>query len=1359
MSRSARRTGRRPAGPAGHAVALAALAALGALAALPAGPAPGHAQSGTVRYVDDTAGCEGQRPCYQAIQAAVDAAADGDVISVAAGRYTETVLAAGKGLAFQGPGVGDPSAAPDPDRHAVWVGRSGGQPGVALTVDAAGGDVAGVEVSGFRFISHTVGVWLAGRRVGDPVPPPPGRPAAAVDADVVDGRVADNHFSGVGAGAPGDAAVVAAWARDLAIVANHVRGGRDGIVVAGATRAAVADNTIDAVAGTAIHVRAHGDDVEIARNTLRTAGQRGIAVHDLGGQGLAGLGTDVTIVDNSVLGAGAEGIDVAVASGGRLDHVDLLLNRVIGAGAGAGTPRGAVALRGGGAGLTMVRVQGGTIEATRRPPGALGAGIYAERVLGAFEIADVTVVDGAGPGLQVVDIESMWLHRSTVAGNADGVRVVETAATAPGAVSDIKLGGFAGEGNTLAGNGGAALTLVNARAGAGTSHDVDATYNAWGTAYAPDIEALIQHRPDDAALGTVSYLPALGTPRQLKLAADPPQLVANGTAESTLTASLTDAAGRPAADGTLVWLGIEGGGTLEAPGARVEVEYAAGPGAVQRSGEWGEFDSATFGPFSGAGYLRSSQPGATLIWSFEGDAVLARYGQTVIGPGTFTARIDGRPVGTISTLGPRRAWVDRVLAAGLGAGTHVIELTVASGEVNADVLVAGLTTRMGKVVTRLRAGAAIGTGRIAAQGWGADGAPSATLDVPFTAGPPATLALTAGAASLAVGGETTTVTADVRDALGRPVPDRTEVRFSTDLGSVTPDRVLTQNGRAATVFASGVDIGVANVRAAAGDVADTRTIALTAGPPATVVISPAAPSLPANSTATTDLTIAVRDAFGHPVRDGTSVLVVTNLGTLDAMALTTTGGVARTRLRTGGVAGDAVVQASAGAASGQASIAFEALDIRITKSAEPQTVVVPGEAVTFTLRVENVGAGPVFDLDVADPLPSGLVSPTFRTAFFPPGPEIERLPDGPPYRFRVDQLRPGQVGLLTIGARIDTSLRWGPRNEVTNRATAGTPKAAERTPEDNVSSANLVVVPGAVVTVTVRGPDRLTVGGATGKVTARVTDRFGNPVANGTSVFFTTDLGAVAPAVSQTRNGTAETTLTTGDRTGLATVRAVSTGDRGGVVRVRFTAGPPQSLTLAAARPRLPVGGETTVVTATLRDAFGNGVEDALIGLSTTLGLLSVTEARADADGTVTSTLRAGIRTGTATVRATSGALGEALEIPFVPGPPASIELAVVPDAIRVGGEARAVARVADEFGNPSAGTTVAFDTDIGRLAARAAATDGRGEAVTTVAGTRPGSGLVRATVGALSDTGALTVEPARVWLPYAVRLRALRRR
>ena len=70
---------------------------------------PSAAPAGlVVRYVDDDAGCDGQRPCYDHLQAAVDAADDGDVVSVAPGTYTETVSVIDKALAFEGPGAGDP---------------------------------------------------------------------------------------------------------------------------------------------------------------------------------------------------------------------------------------------------------------------------------------------------------------------------------------------------------------------------------------------------------------------------------------------------------------------------------------------------------------------------------------------------------------------------------------------------------------------------------------------------------------------------------------------------------------------------------------------------------------------------------------------------------------------------------------------------------------------------------------------------------------------------------------------------------------------------------------------------------------------------------------------------------------------------------------------------------------------------------------------------------------------------------------------------------------------------------------------------------------------------------------------------
>jgi hypothetical protein len=1323
---------------------------------------PGIARAASVRYVDDDAGCDGQRPCYQSIQVAVDAADSGDTLSVATGHYTETVLVVDKALIFEGPGVGDPAAPPSADRHAIWSAAPDGLPEVALTVDARSADLGGLRVTGFRFVSSSVGVRLVGRRSGDPVPLPAGLPASTVDTNIVGARIAGNVFTGEGegAGAPDlRGALVATWTRNLIFEQNVTLGGAAGAVVVGGSGLRLRDNTIDQPTGAGVHLSALGSDLEIARNTIRAPGGRGIEIRDLAGPGLSGRAGGLRVVDNTITDAGAEGIDIAVENGGEIDQVDLQVNRIIGAGLGpaavaggdAGAPFGAIALRGTGGVMAGVRILGGHVQGMRRAGGAIGAGIYIERVVAGCDIADVTVVDSGGPGVQLVDLDSVWLHRASIENNAEGVRIVESAATAQGAPADIKLGGFPTQGNVLVSNAGAALVLVNARGSSASTRDVDATYNDWGSAYAPDIEDRVLHRPDDPRLGMVSYLPALGTPRSLALAANPPRLVADGSSESLLTATALDSAGRPAADGTLVVFTAQGG-VLSRPGVVAEVEDEAGDLPVQRTGDWGVYESAVFGSFGGSGYLRSGQPGETLTWTFDAPALLVRYGQTVLSAGSFTLRVDGRDLGPVSTLGPRKTWVERVVARDLGAGPHTVELVVQTGEINVDRFAAGTTTDDGRAEARLRSEASIGSGRVSVAAHGADADPAVTTDVPFTAGPPSSLSLVAGASSLAVGGTSTTLSAEARDAQGRPVPDGTEIVFSTDRGTVSPERVPTQNGMAVTVFTSGIETGVATIRAQSGNVSASRALTLIAGPPAAITVVAGQSKLPANSVSTTELVITVRDAYGHAVLDGTVVVVMSSLGSLDNVVLATTNGVARARLRTGNIAGDALVKATAGAVNSQATISFEALDIRLVKMAEPKTVVVPGERVTFTLRVDNLSSGSIYELDIKDPLPRGLISPTLLPpAFIPPGPEVETNRGVAAYEFRVDQLRPGQTGIITITAKVDTSLLWGPRNAITNHATAGSAKAAERTPGDNASSADIEIVPGAVVTVTVRGPERLAVGGGTGAVTARVTDRFGNPVANGTSVFFTSDLDTtVFPAVAPTRNGLAETNLTSGTRAGVASVRALSTDDRGGLAYVRISPGPLAALDLTSTEPSLQVGGDTTVFTAHLSDAYGNGIPDERVTFETNLGLLSVTAARTGPTGSVTSTLRSGVRIGAAIVRATSGPFEKVQNLPFVAGAVAQIELSLSPPIAIVGHQVGVVAWLADEFGNPTPGVPVEFLTDIGVMRERRVVTDAEGRAVTTLAALRPGSGLVRASAAGFTETLPLTVERARTYLPFA---------
>jgi hypothetical protein len=68
---------------------------------------------------------------------------------------------------------------------------------------------------------------------------------------------------------------------------------------------------------------------------------------------------------------------------------------------------------------------------------------------------------------------------------------------------------------------------------------------------------------------------------------------------------------------------------------------------------------------------------------------------------------------------------------------------------------------------------------------------------------------------------------------------------------------------------------------------------------------------------------------------------------------------------------------------------------------------------------------------------------------------------------------------------------------------------------------------------------------------ATVTDQYGNMVADGTSCHFDTTLGSVWPPLDTTLDGIAETTLTSSETSGLATVTAICEGKEG-QIRVYF---------------------------------------------------------------------------------------------------------------------------------------------------------------------------------------------------------------
>lgn len=145
-----------------------------------------------------------------------------------------------------------------------------------------------------------------------------------------------------------------------------------------------------------------------------------------------------------------------------------------------------------------------------------------------------------------------------------------------------------------------------------------------------------------------------------------------------------------------------------------------------------------------------------------------------------------------------------------------------------------------------------------------------------------------------------------------------------------------------------------------------------------------------------------------------------------------------------------------------------------------------------------------------------------------------------------------------------------------------------------VTDANIPLTPlvGRPTTVTLTAdPISIPVGGATSLLTAQVEDEYGNAVANGTVVTFTTDLGSLGSTIvtRTTVNGVATATLTSGNVAGTATVTATADSVSDTVV-VTFTPAALDRFTFN------PIGVQVVhvpfTITITAHDTYGNVVSN-----------------------------------------------------------------------------------------------------------------------------------------------------------------------
>jgi adhesin/invasin len=809
---------------------------------------------------------------------------------------------------------------------------------------------------------------------------------------------------------------------------------------------------------------------------------------------------------------------------------------------------------------------------------------------------------------------------------------------------------------------------------------------------------------------------------RIEVTAEPPEidvLGVNGTESTTITARVYDVAGNPVPDGTIVNFSTTRG-TIErakpTQGGVAVATLTSDPTAdnnVIVTAQVGTVVGQTtvkFRPGPAKQIMVSASPNRLIANGRSQSAIVARVEdvngnpvadatplwffatQDNLQPGTFIG-------GTYDTT-QNRAQV-RVFTQG-GIATAVLRSSTTAGTVTITAMAFKITDNTTDP-NNLPSPQATGSTQVVYEG-----------------SVPASVQVTVEPSQIYVSGvglepSWATITARVLDKNGVPVEGGSATfSIAANQGTLTDEYGNDNDGSPTTEtvpIGVGINAGIAKARLTSGRYAGTVTITVTAtkagvtesgigsitylpGPVNTVVCFASPTEIPADGTSVTTIWAIVRDTYGNPI-PSIKVTFTSDKGTITAPeSVTNANGIATTILRS--VASDKTVVANvtcrAGEKSGTTQVTFSSvLADTVTLSAIPTSI--PADdgqsamtiTATVTARGQPVPDGTVVTFSVSagtidsaqtpdeDPATSGWQRKTVQ------GSAILRLKSG-----RVA----GPVFITAVSgvAAANLQVTFSP----------GAPDEAQCTISPNPSTIPADGTTPSTITVT-------------------VLDKFQNPIP-GIVVNFTAVGGNVNPAQSKTNAQGIATTQFTSTTQGQATV----TASFGGIVKsvnVTVEAAPVASITLSFSVPNLYVTGVTVngqqvgttpalptegTVTATVRDVNGNPVGAGIVvAFSTTLGTIEAS-ATTTAGGSAQVKLSSGIVAGTARVTATVGAVRGTIDVPILPGDPASIMVSAVPTVIPADGKSTAeiTATVRDANNNPvKDGTTIEFfsrDTKVG---------------------------------------------------------------
>ncbi|MBU2489376.1 MAG: Ig-like domain-containing protein, partial [Proteobacteria bacterium] len=472
--------------------------------------------------------------------------------------------------------------------------------------------------------------------------------------------------------------------------------------------------------------------------------------------------------------------------------------------------------------------------------------------------------------------------------------------------------------------------------------------------------------------------------------------------------------------------------------------------------------------------------------------------------------------------------------------------------------------------------------------------------VRLNSSPVSTVTLTVGGTVVVANGQPdTTLTAEVLDAIGSPVPNNTPVTFTTTAGSfggLTRTTVMTSNGTASVKLTSPIRLGTGTVKAEAGGIQDSVGLTFVAGPVTKVGVTIKPTSLLADGESTSALTVMVQDFFGNPVINENIHFEAASGAILPVNKITDADGRATATYTASTISGQHQITATAtNSVSGAATITLVPVQAgSITATSAKSEVVADGKSSTvITAEVLDGAGNPLLDGTVvtfANSTVYGSLSPTTATTLGGRAAVVLTSP-----------VKANQIAVVTASAQ-------GLSGSVIVKFIPGPPHRIEAVANPQSIPATFLNCPGDEA-----------------RILATVVDANGNPVADGTEVTFALDKGWIWDSYPKcdppilvttfktetTGNGTAKVGIFGDDVVQTATVDICSGGlcytDQAGTRGLKLYFGSslgegeglPAFIDLEVNPSTLQIkgfGNQQSVITARVYDGNGNPISDTYEG-------------------------------------------------------------------------------------------------------------------------------------------------------------------